>query len=78
MLRHHLHVRWRTLQLLNFTNKNSDGMDLIMWLGSLGCGLSWLTYGVMVDDVAIYVRTEHDSLLQLTCIHTFMKAIYTS
>eukprot|EP00918_Siedleckia_nematoides_P106264 GHVU01231917.1.p1 GENE.GHVU01231917.1~~GHVU01231917.1.p1 ORF type:complete len:214 (-),score=5.75 GHVU01231917.1:267-908(-) len=38
----------------NFQNKNADGIPLVMILGMLACGASWLTYGLMLNDVNIY------------------------
>jgi uncharacterized protein with PQ loop repeat len=42
-------------QIENVQKKNADGMPLIMMMGSIVCSLCWLVFGLMLNDVNIYV-----------------------
>ena len=45
-------------QIENIRNKNADGMPLVMMLGSLSCSTCWLFFGMMLNDVNIYVSNN--------------------
>ncbi len=43
------------IQIKNLHDKNSDGIPMVMVLGALACGCSWLIYGLMLNDPNVYV-----------------------
>ena len=54
------------LQFDNVRNKNADGMPLIMLLGGMVCGMSWLVFGLLLNDPNIYVSIIPGTVPQTT------------
>ena len=65
-------------QVGNIRNHNADGMPLVMTVMGLACGVSWLVYGLMLNDINIYVSITYQEFLLFSseCFLNYTRETY--
>ncbi|ESN92524.1 hypothetical protein HELRODRAFT_194225 [Helobdella robusta] len=56
----------------NLVNRNREGMPLVMIISGLACFISWLAYGIMLNDIFIYLPNGIGMMVQALKLYAFV------